>query len=54
MVPPVASFPTGAEWVLFKTGKKLEGEEWFYRKRANLNVVKSKIAINLQNLARLV
>jgi hypothetical protein len=34
--------------------EKLGEKEWFCRKTANLNVVNSKIAVNLQNLARIV
>jgi hypothetical protein len=37
-----------------KVAEKLGEEEWFYRKTTNLNVANSKIAVNLQNLARIV
>jgi len=51
----VALSPTDTEWVFFlKVAEKLGQEEWFYRKTANLNVVNSKIAVNLQNLAGIV
>jgi hypothetical protein len=31
----IASSATGTERVLFKSGKKVGGEEWFYRKTEN-------------------